>query len=557
MPASIAMFMKQAHDEDKYGSEFIAGIDARVVEMNATQLRGLYNHLKKTARGATLEYWKDANNKLISHIEGLMREKELAIAKERKKEEEAWAAERAKDRQKKMRAEANVNAVLMIEKQAREKAMEEVKEAERKRQVEERAEIFLKTIAADVKKERVWFRTAVVYVFSVAIICVVAVMFLTSVAALLIGAGVAICTIAAGWIAYRYYKMAIILPLVVTEKDLEEQIDKRHEDLKLKGLEEKRIKDKLYKAAAAQEKIERKERVRLAKEKKLQEEKLMAERAAEQTKALEQMSAAGLSISDLLSGGGSSSIMSGAASLAPTRPGSFIVGNSEAPEIGAFTGPSSDGSIRLRFLSVEVLNVPLQASSSMKEGEWDCKISSDDFFWVAPCVKNDGVNLLFKTVLASLKTSTPCLLHSNQLVRVEVLRRRVGGGDSRSDSVLPPPRAEGKDSTTDHDDDDRDGDLRFGAFEATSEDFSAVAFAGSAAAATGALAAASRRERGEETKEQQELQVQEKAEEEEAAGGQEGQVVALRGVLLGAAYQRVADVAISVLLLPSEEEEQQ
>ena len=66
---SIAAYMKQAYDEDKFGSEFIAGIDARVAEMNATQLRGLYNHLRKTARSSTLEYWKTANLKVISHIE--------------------------------------------------------------------------------------------------------------------------------------------------------------------------------------------------------------------------------------------------------------------------------------------------------------------------------------------------------------------------------------------------------------------------------------------------------------------------------------------------------
>ena len=75
MPASIALFIKEALAEDKFGHEYNSRIDERVDAMNAAQLQGIYNHLTHTSRMATTDMWRNANKKLIGHVEELMRER--------------------------------------------------------------------------------------------------------------------------------------------------------------------------------------------------------------------------------------------------------------------------------------------------------------------------------------------------------------------------------------------------------------------------------------------------------------------------------------------------
>ena len=78
---SISTYMNEAYREDKFGADFVSRIDQRVQDMNATQLRGLYDHLFYTARRAQTDMWKQANLDRISHIEKLMLEKEAIVEK--------------------------------------------------------------------------------------------------------------------------------------------------------------------------------------------------------------------------------------------------------------------------------------------------------------------------------------------------------------------------------------------------------------------------------------------------------------------------------------------
>ena len=531
--------MKAAYDEDKFGHDFIAGIDSRVAEMNATQLRGLYNHLRKTARGSSLEYWKNANLKVITHIEDLMKQKEEVVAKEAKKEEELYAAERAKARQKKMRAEANYNALEMIEKQARQGAEEDIRNAEKKRQVDERAEIFVKIIAAEVRKERVWKRTAAGYVVSVAGICVISLMFLQSLAAVLIGGGVALVTAVAGYIAFRYWRMAIVSPLVVTEQDLEAQIEKRCEELKIEGLADKARKDEQFKLAQAQEKVERKERKRKAQEKKAYEEKMMAMMAYAQAAALEEMSQSGLSIQDIMSGVGHSERDT---SLLPTRSPSMFNAIAEMPLLDEMS---------FRFLGVEVKNTSIEKQEQVlgQQLKWTARITVNApvspvgsltleaalaFSWSAPCVKNDGLDLSFKEVLRSNKTSTVCRLVPGQLVRVEILAVNASDGSAAAASVIPPEKAEAKYRLEDNEGGDSSNNSSLGVFEAIQEDIVALHWNDREVDAEGMTK--------EETKDV-----------EAEPGSLDGFTTAtLRGVLLGTGYSRVADILVHIAFLPFE-----
>ena len=97
MPASIALFIKEALAEDKFGNDFNSRIDERVDAMNAAQLQGIYDHLLQTSRTASTSMWRNANKELIEHVEGLMRERVGEVQKARARVEEENAREDARD----------------------------------------------------------------------------------------------------------------------------------------------------------------------------------------------------------------------------------------------------------------------------------------------------------------------------------------------------------------------------------------------------------------------------------------------------------------------------
>lgn len=553
MPATIALYIKQAHEEDKFGHEFISGIDLRVQEMNATQLRGLYNHLKRTSREAKIDMWKNANLKLISHIETLMREKEAVIEKAQKKKEEANAAERNRERMKKMRAELNMHALEVIEQQARIKAEEEIKEAEKKRQILERTEIMVKTIAADDRKERVWKRTAVCYFVSVVGTCAIALLFLQSVAAVIIGAGVSLYTVVAASIAYKYYVNAIIAPMVVTEQDLEAQIEKRQEELNEEGLLDKKLKDEQFKRALAVEKLERKERKRKEKEKKEYEEKLMAERAAEQSAAYEEMSRAGISMTEILSGSISKSKASHAQDNSLDDGSICSVSECEVAERGGEASEALRDTVGVRFLSVELANTALFVSSPRGTiQQWVARISSSSenqesgFALTFPCVKNDGLNALFKVVLNSNASSSICKLEAGQKVKIVI--ENVARTEALTAIIKAEDKAD-KDIAVD------ESNNILGVFEAMQDDFASLL---SSSRTSNPLCVESEWDALDAADADAEGKDESAAGEEVALSdtapplGVAHQPVSLRGMLLNHSYQRMADVVVNCIVVSTE-----
>jgi hypothetical protein len=290
MPASIALYMKEALAEDKFGHEFNSRIAERVEEMNAAQLQGIYNHLLATSRSATTEFWRNTNKELIGHVEGLMRERVGEVDKARAIKEEAIARESSRDKLKIMRRNENARVIIAVRENARNQAEDEITTKEKQRKREERTELVLKNAYLEEARDKFYIRLAIVYgISSLLIIVVFSLPFMAAAVGGanggIIGGWMGISTIATGYIAYKKFTVSVIYPKVVTEDELEEMIEEREEAIRDDTMQRMAAEKKAFKAAMAREKIERRERRRIAKEKEAYEAKLLADLAAEQAAA--------------------------------------------------------------------------------------------------------------------------------------------------------------------------------------------------------------------------------------------------------------------------------
>ena len=509
---SIALFMKQAQDEDKFGYEFIAGIDNRVAAMNASQLRGLYEHLKLTARASNNEMWKGANLKIISHLEGLMLEKEAVIEKERIKQEEQEATERNKIRMRKIRAQQNASALDIIERQSRERAEKIVREEECQRQVQERTQMMVAIIQADVRKERVWRRTAACYIVSIVAVCFVAITFLAALSTIIIAVGVSLLTVGGAAVAYRYHLKTIILPLVVSKQDIENQIDAREEELLEVALFEKRAKDRQYKEAVAAEKVERKKRLKAEKEKKIWEAEDAERRRVAQEAALEELSNSATSMADLMSGGGASVQRKTLGAFTPYVDDGSTIASAPMSRMGTLASilELDKAAMEITFTLVELTNTALSiapgdqwaASIEVRDAAWGATPqeekheghrqtrAEESVLWSAACVRTTATSMDFAT--EELSREWRLVAGCRQKIVLSIARN--------TDAAHESPNAAAGDKRSAHSSNDDAGLM--GVFEAYQEDFYVA-----------------------------------------SASGQPGQRC-LRGVLLSAAYARMAEVAV-------------
>ena len=290
MPASIALYIKEALAEDKYGHEFNSRIDERVDAMNAAQLQGIYNHLVHSSRTASTDLWRNANKKLIGHVEDLMRERVDEVEKARARVEEENAREDAREKLREMRRNENERMLIAVQENARKQASEEIWEKEKLRRSEERRELVMINARLDEEKDKFFIYLGAFYgISSLLVIVIFSLDFmataLNGLNGAVIGGWMGISTIVCGVIAYRKEKASTIHPKVVTDEDVEDMIEAREQEIRDTTLAQMAKQKRTFKEAMRKEKEERRERRRKAQEKAAYEAKLMEDLAREQAEA--------------------------------------------------------------------------------------------------------------------------------------------------------------------------------------------------------------------------------------------------------------------------------
>ena len=211
MPASIAVFMRDALAEDKYGEEFNSKIDERVKEMNAAQLQGVYNHLTRTAKLSKSPLWRNANRQLIGHVEDLMKERVGVIEKAAKKREEENMKDDYREKLKLMRIEENAAALEAVNRNARTQAEDEITKAEMLRKRQERTEVVVKMAYLQEARDAYWNKLAGLWLGSclgVTIALSIGVVDMGENGGLVIGLYWLLCSMLCGYLAWRKYKSA-------------------------------------------------------------------------------------------------------------------------------------------------------------------------------------------------------------------------------------------------------------------------------------------------------------------------------------------------------------
>ena len=295
MPASIAAFMKEALEEGKFDDSYVNRIDERVEEMNASQLQGIYNHLVRTAKESKSDIWRNANKKIISHVEGRMKEKVHEVEMERKEKEGIIEQIDMKEKLKIMRKIQEENELKAIQRLARDTATKFVLEDEKRRKRKEQKDIMVSEADLEEKRDRQLQYLAIGYILiSITIVIIFTSTSMNntlgkSINVIIICSYFGIATILVIYLAYKKIKDAKIIPLVVTEEDIENKIDEMEEEIKNKRLQELEEIEKKHKEAEKKEKELRKKRKAEANKKAEYEKNLMSEIAQEQARAAEEL----------------------------------------------------------------------------------------------------------------------------------------------------------------------------------------------------------------------------------------------------------------------------
>lgn len=125
----------------------------------------------------------------------------------------------------------------MIQENASKTAKEIVRADEDSRQAAEKVELDVKLIEADVRRNR-WFQwIAIIYVFCFLLICLVLSVFMSNSPWYYLVGGLFFITIVALVFVYKAYHFTTILPINITEEDLEKAILEKTAELTKKAKE--------------------------------------------------------------------------------------------------------------------------------------------------------------------------------------------------------------------------------------------------------------------------------------------------------------------------------
>jgi uncharacterized membrane protein YgcG len=271
MPRIVA-YIKEMLEEEKYSSTYIDKLPVRLKELNASQLHGMYTHLEKIKKGSRLKLWENANGSIMTKMEAELAEKQSVVdAKRKKREEELRKLREARAIERAKVVEAK-RVIEHIVEQTREKAIKEVKDEEFKRKSNERIDLMKEIMKGEEKQKKLLYGGAAFLVIGIVVIAV------ATKVIYIIAAGVFFVVVIAGVIFYFAWRAPIFEPMVVTEEDIENRIDIRAEDLRLKAMNELKRQEEEHNARALREQQERR---RIRHEKKLIREAEAVARLAE------------------------------------------------------------------------------------------------------------------------------------------------------------------------------------------------------------------------------------------------------------------------------------
>ncbi len=273
---SVAQFIRELLSEDKYDAGFSERIEERIQHLNAAQLQGMYNHLVTTMKNSKSDMWAQANKDIISKIEGLLVIRTAEAAKEKKKLEEIQLKQQHKKQLEKEAKKEKKRVMRMIADTALKSAETAVREEENKRQADEKVEIMRKVFVGEEKRNSWWKRTAAGVVVCVVVVCVV-----VKDIYILIGCLLFICLVAAV-LTYKAYHFTTVLPAPVDEGRLAADIKLRQDVLKKKAISVLREKEQRYQEQVYRDRMEKKKRIEIKKNREKFELQLMESRRLEQ-----------------------------------------------------------------------------------------------------------------------------------------------------------------------------------------------------------------------------------------------------------------------------------
>lgn len=253
----IAEFIKDLLTEDLYGTEFTSKLPERLQQLNAAQLTGMHNHLKKTRESSVFKPWKNANDFLMNQMKDILesRIKEAEILD--RKKEDAFLKKKNKGRMQELK-EAEAERVMdLISEAARKRAEKEIDENEKARQAAEKLEIMKKVFAAEENLEKVWKRAVAGFLVALALVIGINVAINNPI---FIGVGVVLAILIPSYVTYRAWKATQIQPTVTPAEVLEELIEKREEELEQEAILLMKQKEREFKLREKKEAIERRQR---------------------------------------------------------------------------------------------------------------------------------------------------------------------------------------------------------------------------------------------------------------------------------------------------------
>lgn len=280
---SIALFIKELLEEDKYDGTFTSKIDQRIEVLNAAQLQGLYNHLTSTATASKTVMWRQANQEIVSRIRETLDERMKKAAAEQKIIEDY----RLQQKQKKMaivEAEREKQRVQqMIFQKAHDQAEQEVKDREMAREAKEKLEIMQKVFQGEEKRNKYLVRAAIFCVLGCAGV-VVGVYFLAQRNIIYIIAGVGLVVLVTVAVVIYASRLTNVKPSKVAPEDLEAQINAREQELQQAAYLVLKEKEQKFEEQERRDKIDRRKRKIQRREQKQYEIELMEQQRQERVR---------------------------------------------------------------------------------------------------------------------------------------------------------------------------------------------------------------------------------------------------------------------------------
>jgi hypothetical protein len=193
--------------------------------MNTAQLQKMFDALSATAKDSGFRPWGAANEALRDEIEKVL---VVRIAEDRIEEKKIQAIKdremRARENER-MKRQEKVRVMRMIKENAISSASKYVKECENERKIAERVNMVHVVAKAETLALKVLAGTLFFLILGVVLVALLVTDPLFS------GCGIGFVFLVAFGMCYKAYKITDIEPLVVTQEELDRQVEEKEEEL--------------------------------------------------------------------------------------------------------------------------------------------------------------------------------------------------------------------------------------------------------------------------------------------------------------------------------------